>query len=158
MTAKESLAVMQRAVGEHHPYFHTVQGTLALVYLEGGRIDEAESLLRIALPGLIATYGPDRPDHAEMYAAQGTLHVLRGQVARGIGELHRAVTLAVRSGLPDVRMQTRFALARALWDHRPEERDLALALARDAEQDAAAAGDPARGRRIAAWIAAREGK
>ncbi|MDC0722972.1 serine/threonine-protein kinase [Nannocystis bainbridge] len=150
----EASAGLDSLLGERHPFACMAHANLGLAHFELGHFDEAARLLEPALPQIIATFGNDRLDYAEYFAATGMLQLGRGAIARALDDLERAHSLAERSQQPLIRTIAHFALARALWDHEPSQRDRALALARQAERDAHAIRNPRRQREIAAWLTA----
>jgi len=150
---REANQVLGSQLGPLHPFARTAQANLGLAYLELGNVDEAAKLLEPALPQMYAVFGVDRPDFAEYFVATGTLHLGRKAVTQALADFEHGYALGERSGQPAVRAVSRFALARALWDHDPSQRARALTLARQAERDAAAVRNTKRQREIASWLA-----
>ncbi|PCC75124.1 Serine/threonine protein kinase [Nannocystis exedens] len=149
----EASVTLDRYLGARHPFTCVARANLGLAHLELGHLDEAGRLIEPALPQIIAAFGNDRLDFAEYFAATGALHLGRGAVTRALADLERARDLAERSQQPIIRAVTHFALARALWDHEPSQRERALTLARQAERDAIVTRNARRQREIAAWLA-----
>ncbi|MDP9286286.1 MAG: adenylate/guanylate cyclase domain-containing protein, partial [Actinomycetota bacterium] len=88
-----------RRLGDHR-YFSTTALSLALALVELGRIDEAEKWLEEAVAG---TNPADVGDAAGSQAARGRIAALRGDHARGIEHVERAVELAERTDFYDLR-------------------------------------------------------
>ncbi|WAS89579.1 serine/threonine-protein kinase [Nannocystis punicea] len=150
----EASATLDRHLGQRHPFACMAHANLGLAHFELGHFDEAARLIEPALPQIIAAFGNDRFDYAEYFAATGLLQLDRGAITRALGDLERAHDLAERSDQPVIRAVTHFALARALWDHEPNQRERALALARQAERDAATVRNTRRQREISVWLTA----
>ncbi|MDC0674835.1 serine/threonine-protein kinase [Nannocystis radixulma] len=152
---REASQILGNQLGPLHPFARTAQANLGLAYLELGDLGEATKLLDSALPQMYAVFGADRPDFAEYFTATGTLHLGRKAIARALADLEQGYLLGERSGQPALRAVTHFALARALWDHEPTQRERALTLARQAERDAGAVRNAKRQREIGSWLALR---
>ncbi|MCY1063368.1 serine/threonine-protein kinase [Nannocystis sp. RBIL2] len=148
----EARVTLDRHLGARHPFTCIARANFGLARLELGHLDEAARLIEPSLPQIIAAFGTDRLDFAEYFAATGVLHLGRGAITRAFADLERAHELAERSQQPIIRAVTHFALARALWDHDPSQRERALALARQAERDATTMRNARRQREIAAWL------
>jgi tetratricopeptide (TPR) repeat protein len=154
--SSEAIRIFSEHLGPRHLFTFMAQANLALAHLETGDMNAFERLFEPAFVALVTGFGADRPDLALFYEASGALNLARGAVQKAFLDLETACELAGRLGQPTVRAHVRFALARALWDHRPFERARALTLARQAGHDAHAYDlrerDP-----IDAWLASHEG-
>jgi hypothetical protein len=74
------------------------------------------------------TAGREHPDVAYALQGLGDTHLAAGRPADAIAPLERALTIRAAGSVPDDLAETRFALARALWDagrDRPRARTLA---------------------------------
>jgi hypothetical protein len=122
-----------------------------------GRPAEALAALRRALPAWEAQIGPEHPYLAYALTALGRALLALARPAEALPPLERALRLREANDHdPSNVAETRFALARALWDARADHtRALALAeKARASYDQAHAAKDAAL---VEAWLAPRAG-
>jgi hypothetical protein len=91
------------------------------------------------------TAGREHPDVAYALQGLGDTHLAAGRPADAIAPLERALTIRAAGSVPDDLAETRFALARALWDA-GRDRPRARTLAGEAEAGLAAAIDKAAAR------------
>ena len=153
---RESIDVFSEGVGPQHPYTLQSLANLALVQFDSGEYEQASESLAGSLDAWIAIIGEDNPGTAEHQCVAGLLDIRAGELAGGLAKLRRAHELGERRGHSAARYRTRLSLARALWDHAPEERSRAIELAHAAEHDAITLGDD-HGRTVAReWLLARE--
>ena len=149
--AWESVELLRRSLGRQHPWTAMQEANLALLLFDTDRRDEARELIAVSLPALVGAVGKERPDASEFFAVSGMVH-LEDAPERALAELRHAYELGERSGLPRIRSLSRFGLAQGLWRFVPEERARAVELARQAAEDAAAAGRASRRAKILAWL------
>lgn len=162
--AAQALPMMRRAVAifeakmPGHPLTALCRGTLGEALRVLGRHDEAAAEYRAALRGVETSFfGPEHIYVSLPLQGLGLLLVDRGRPAEALPPLERALEVRERQPVPRGWLEdTRFTLARALWDS-GRDRARALELARQARAGFAALGEAERTHRaeVEAWLAAR---
>jgi eukaryotic-like serine/threonine-protein kinase len=131
---------------------------LGRLWLQQGQPERAREPLQRALAIREEAQGASHPELEAALSALGRTHLAAGSRAEGVELLERALVLCASPRvLPHHAAQTRFALARALWEV-PEGRDRARALAAQARADWARAGRKAQRRQVEAWLAAADAR
>jgi len=140
-TNRKALTIGERMFPPEHPINADFYTNVALCLDRKEQWAESLELYRKALPVLEQSYGPDSQD-----VAIGLTHVGRSLVELGRAEealplLERAVTIDLPDHMPVFdAVGPSFTLARALWDT-GRDRERAVALAQNARDRLAAAGD-----------------
>jgi tetratricopeptide (TPR) repeat protein len=157
-----AIAIKESAFGRDHPAVAMSLANLAAVHFDTGAYEKAKALLERAVAVLEPALGADHPDLATSMHNLGEVHLALGEHAQAVAPLERA--LAIREtalgsddgdGKP-VRelVESRFALAQALWDVGSDRRR-ALALAQRAATGARTLGADGREElaAIETWLA-----
>jgi serine/threonine protein kinase/tetratricopeptide (TPR) repeat protein len=155
----EALEVLRRAVGAaekgrgpEHPDVALPCNTLGQVLVEAGRPTEALGYFERALRLRESKLGSWHPELAFPLTGQGEALLKLGRPAEALGPLERALTVRLSRPVPAKELaETRFALARALWESRG---DMARArrLAQEAERALVHPGTESLRARIQAWL------
>lgn len=111
-----ALAIEEAALGPTHVALATTLHNLACSHLALGAYAEARRLNLRALAIGEATQGHDHPDGAYALQGLGDIDLAEGHPAEAVAPLERALTIRIASSTPRELAETRFALARALWD------------------------------------------
>jgi tetratricopeptide (TPR) repeat protein len=153
---EDSIAIWTRAYGPNSPWLANLLGNKGEYLVALGRLDEALVAFDDALARWETLWGPTHAFLAYPLTGIGVARWKQGRSADALAPLERALAIREASE-PDAATvaETRFALARALWDAgRDRKRALALAATvrteyerHDTQADKA--------REVAAWIAAR---
>ncbi|MET0404640.1 MAG: serine/threonine-protein kinase [Cystobacter sp.] len=159
---EEARRVLRRAVdaaeqarGPEHPDTAQPRVTLGRVLVEQGRPGEALALFTRALRLRERTLGAGHPDLAAPLTGQGEALLKLDRPLDALAPLERALTL--RTGhpvAPESLAETRFLLARALWDSH-QDTSRARLLARQAEHALERPGSEALRTQVQAWLAAK---
>ncbi len=132
--AEGSLQVYRQAYGPNHPHISEALNNRGEALAQLGRHAEAERDLRAAIDLSVIRVGPDHPWTANSLTALGKTLVALQRSPEAIAFLKRALVIRERSE-PNARLaaETRFALARALWETNQDRRGArtAAAAARD---------------------------
>jgi tetratricopeptide (TPR) repeat protein len=158
----EALQVLTRAVeaaersrGPEHPDVAGPSSTLGLVLVEAGRTTEALGHFDRALRLRERALGAQHPELAGPLTGRGEALLRLGRATEALVPLERALALREKHAVaPGELAETRFALARALWDSRKDAaraRELALKAEDALEQP----GTGALRARVQAWLDAR---
>lgn len=135
--------ILERTVGPRHPAIAAALDNIGVILFEQGRLDEAQDHHQRALTMFEAVAGADHPDTAESLMGLATVALARGDAETSRAHAQRALAILEASELPGVTIaEARFLLARALWAGDPRS-SKAIALARRARDEYAAAGEPA---------------
>ena len=141
----------ERARGPEHPDVAVPCVTLGEVLLDMGRPREAGEYFDRALLVREQAWGPLHPELAAPLTGQGEVLLALGRAAEALVPLERALALrASESVASEAWAQTRFALARALWESRQDEAR-ARRLAQEAEGALGHPGAEALRERIQTW-------
>ncbi|MFY0582600.1 tetratricopeptide repeat protein [Cystobacter fuscus] len=145
----------ERARGPEHPDTAQPCTTLGRVLVDQGRPGEALTLFSRALRLRERALGPQHPDLAAPLTGQGEALLKLGRAPEALVPLERALVLrSTHTVPPEALAETRFALARALWDtHTDSAR--AILLAREAEHTLERSGTEALRAQVQAWLAER---
>jgi tetratricopeptide (TPR) repeat protein len=159
---EEAERVLHRAVeaaeqarGPEHPDVAQPCGTLGLVLVEAGRASEAVAVLERAVRVREQALGPKHPELAVPLTGLGEALLKLGRPSDALVPLERALALHESRAAPPVELaETRFALARALWESRKDTaraRQLAQVAGTTLEQP----GTEALRTRIQTWLGSR---
>ncbi|MFL5356784.1 tetratricopeptide repeat protein [Archangium sp.] len=152
------LRAVEAAEGSRGPEHPDVAGpctTLGQVLLDAGRPGEALGYFERALALRERVLGPQHPELAGPLTGRGEALVKLGHPTEALAPLERALALRESHEGPGRELaETRFALARALWD---SQKDTARArqLAKQAESALAQPGSEALLARVQAWLGSR---
>jgi tetratricopeptide (TPR) repeat protein len=160
--AGEAVRVLHRAVeaaermrGPEHPDVAQPCGTLGQVLMDLGRPTEALGFFERARSIREQTLGPEHPELAVALTGQGEALLKLGRAAEALAPLERALALRESRPVPPVELaETRFALARALWETR-KDTARARRLAQQAESTLEHPGSEALRARVQAWLGTR---
>jgi tetratricopeptide (TPR) repeat protein len=150
----EAIGIWERTLGPDHPEIAAALNNLGNAYDDRDEYDRAGPLHERALAIWEKAYGPDHPYLAGALTSLGDTRWHQRRYAESIAALERA--LAIREGRETPHEQlgeTRFMLARALWDgagDRTRARELARLAA--ADFDALGPGRAAERREAEAWL------
>ncbi|WNG22685.1 tetratricopeptide repeat protein [Cystobacter fuscus] len=152
---RRAVEASERARGPEHPDTAQPCTTLGRVLVDQGRPGEALTLFSRALRLRERALGPQHPDLAAPLTGQGEALLRLGRAPEALAPLERALVLrSTHTVPPEALAETRFALARALWDtHTGSAR--ALLLAREAEHTLERSGTEALRAQVQAWLAER---
>ncbi|HEX8819302.1 MAG TPA: tetratricopeptide repeat-containing protein kinase family protein, partial [Archangium sp.] len=158
----EAVRVLRRAVeaaeqtrGPTHPDVAQPCSTLGQVLVEAGRASEAVEVLERAVGIRERTLGPKHPELAAPLTGLGEALLKLGRASEALTPLERALALRESHTLVSVELsETRFALARALWESR-KDTTRARQLAQVAESTLEQPGTEALRARIQAWLGSR---
>jgi tetratricopeptide (TPR) repeat protein len=129
---------------------HHVRGDALFVL---GRLDEAEAEFNICMKGLRYQNAESDPEMGHALHGLGDIWRARGDTAKALGFFEQAMQLRERSETsPLLKADTRFALARTLWDA-GGDRARAQRLAEEARALLSPLSFQARQRAIATWLA-----
>jgi tetratricopeptide (TPR) repeat protein/tRNA A-37 threonylcarbamoyl transferase component Bud32 len=142
---ERALAILEKALGPDHPNVASVLTNLGVVARKQGKFKEARGYHERALAIREKALGPDHPNVASPLVGLGQVMLGEGNPSEALPLLERALTIrtATEVGPTDL-AETRFVLARALWDAGPEagrDRERAKALAELAHTAFAEAGE-----------------
>ena len=159
---QRALAIRTAAFGPKHPRVATSLNNVGDVLLAMKRLPEALDYYQRALAMFESTLGPKHPNLAYPLTSIGEVELGLHAPDKAIAPLSRAVALReANQGDPSELAESRFALARALWDAahggtRARDRARARQLAGQAKDAVAALGDAGKEplAEIAAWQAA----
>jgi tetratricopeptide (TPR) repeat protein len=145
----------ERARGPEHPNVAGPITTLGLVLVEAGRAAEALGHFERALRLREHALGAQHPELAAPLTGRGEALLKLGRASEALAPLERALALRESHTVPPVELaETRFALARALWESR-KDGARARQLAQKAESILAQPGTEALRARVQAWLGAR---
>jgi tetratricopeptide (TPR) repeat protein/tRNA A-37 threonylcarbamoyl transferase component Bud32 len=152
---KRAVEAAERARGPEHPDVAGPSSTLGRVLVDAGRPAEALRHFERALRLREHALGAGHPELAVPLTGRGEALVNLGRAWEALAPLERALALRETHTVAPVELaETRFALARALWDVRQD-----TARARELAQKAGGAleqpGSEALRTRVQAWLAAR---
>jgi tetratricopeptide (TPR) repeat protein len=157
---ERALPVLEAAFSPHHPVASAARNNLAEALRKLDRFEEAIEHYRRAERSFAAGLGEESVYVALPLQGIGEAELARGRPGAALAVLERALALRRQEGVaPFWLAETRFALARALWDA-GADRPLARALAREAVEGLAAqegADEADLRRRIEEWLAGRGG-
>ncbi len=145
---ERALTVLEKALGPQHPVLSIPLTLLGRALTGLGRYEEAQRRLDRAL---VLQQQPE--EHAglmEPLTALGLLQLARGRPAAAVPLLERALRLAPE----EAATETRFVLARALWESK-QDRPRALELAARARSDWQRRGNAPRLAEVSQWLASR---
>ena len=150
----EAIGIWERTLGPDHPEIAGALNNLGNAYDDRREYDRAGPLHERALAIWEKAYGPEHPYLGNALTSLGSTRWHEGRHAEAIAALERA--LAIREGRETPREdlgETRFILARALWDG-AGDRSRARELARLAADDFGALGPgrAAERREAEAWL------
>ncbi len=159
---EEAVRVLRRAVeaaeqvrGPEHPDVAQPCSTLGLVLVEAGRASEAVAVLERAVRVRELALGPKHPELTIPLTGLGEALLKLGRPTDALVPLERALAVHESRAAPPVELaETRFALARALWESRKDTtraRQLAQVAGTTLEQP----GTEALRTRIQTWLGAR---
>ncbi|MEM7155911.1 MAG: serine/threonine-protein kinase [Myxococcota bacterium] len=134
----ESLELRRAQFGDDHPGVGAAHRVLARVAHARGKHEQAREHADKAVQILEATRGKQHLDVQAALSTRARIRTAAGDPAGGIEDLRAA--LAIAEGLeraPVELAELRFELAKALFDHREEDRAQARAMAAAAEGEAA---------------------
>lgn len=151
LRAREALAGAEALYPADHPEIGRSVELLAQVLMEAGRPAEAIPVFERALSIYAHGIGADHP-----YAStpeQGIGHCLLrlGRAHEAVPHLRRALGIRTREGSPVLVAESRFGLAKALWESGGSRSD-AVRLARAAERGYAENHRPEASEEVAAWL------
>jgi tetratricopeptide (TPR) repeat protein len=131
----KSVAIARRAYGERSPMLSEPLNNYGEVLSESGRHREAEPVLREAIEHMTARFGAEHEVQAYPLLPLGNTLVATGRAKEGVAVLDKALAIRERSE-PNRHLiaETRFALARALWEEnadRARARQQAIAARED---------------------------
>ncbi|MCX4239668.1 serine/threonine-protein kinase [Paraliomyxa miuraensis] len=140
--AKRSLELRRARSGDDHPGVGAALRVLASIAEGRGDLRMAAEHADQALAQLRRTRGEQHPDVLDVLGLRAGIELAAGRVDDGVRDLEDALAMAEALERPALeRAARRFALAKALAEHRPDDRARALELATAAEAEAKAA-DP----------------
>jgi tetratricopeptide (TPR) repeat protein/predicted Ser/Thr protein kinase len=154
-----ALAIREQAYGLEHPKVAAALHNLGVVAESEGKYEEARGYHERALTIEEKTLGPEHPSLAATLTSLGEALLGLAKPAEALPHLERALTIhTANAGDPTRSAETRFALARALWDAPAEsgrDRERARTLAEQARSAFADAGEMAAKelREVQAWQA-----
>ena len=109
--------VFARAYGPNSPDLALILSNRGEYLVALGRLDEAVAAFRGALTRWEAQLGPENPLLAHPLTGLGLAHLTAGRSTEALPPLERALRLReAHEPDPTLVTETRFALARALWD------------------------------------------
>lgn len=158
-TFDRALAIVRGSWGPDHPQAGILQINRAGLLRDAGRLREALAAAREAERIFRSALGPDHPNCAYAHNAAGTLLLDLGRPSEAVRELRRAIRIRERARSDVVeRAETRFTLARALWElgSRPEAVREARRALRELEGRPGERADDDR-RRVRRWLAGHGG-
>jgi tetratricopeptide (TPR) repeat protein len=146
--------ILRKALGAGHPEVAMQMSNRGEILNALGRYEEARALFNAALAVSKKEFPPDHPDVGDSLNGVGASYLGQGKPEPALAPLERALAIREKSGAEPPHIgETRFLLARALWDS-GGDRARARALAQAAR---AAYGDkaPWSGKVVAieSWIA-----
>ncbi|EPX64216.1 hypothetical protein D187_005350 [Cystobacter fuscus DSM 2262] len=152
---RRAVEASERARGPEHPDTAQPCTTLGRVLVDQGRPAEALTLFTRALRLRERALGPRHPELAAPLTGQGEALLRLGRASEALAPLERALVLrSTHTVPPEALAETRFALARALWDTHPDSARARL-LAREAELTLERSGTEALRAQVQAWLAER---
>jgi tetratricopeptide (TPR) repeat protein len=129
---ERALAVVERAHGPEHPFMVGHLVNLATIHQRRGDLDETGRLLSRAATIAEAWGGPNHSIVATPLLGLSEIDLLRGDTRAATPRLERALAILERTPQDRPNLaHARWALARAIWESRPQ-RARAVALARSA--------------------------
>mgnify|MGYP002619580034 CR=1 FL=1 len=153
---EEALVVYAATVGERHPDYARVLHNLGNIYQAVGELEDARWYYERALEIRSESLPADHWELGDSYAGLAELDVLAGDLPTAITRFTKALEIHERGEAdPLTRASSRFALAKALWDHGEQEDARAAAMRAREEIEAS---DPSARRvrgEIDAWLAGR---
>ncbi len=160
--ASEAVRVLHRAVeaaermrGPEHPDVAQPCSTLGQVLMDLGRPTEALGFFERSRRIREQALGREHPELAFSLTGQGEALLKLGRAAEALAPLERALALRESRPVPPVELaETRFALARALWETR-QDTTRARQLAKQAESTLEHPGSEGLRARVQAWLGAR---
>jgi tetratricopeptide (TPR) repeat protein len=136
----EAIEIKQQVFGPDHPEMAFALVNRGSALHRRQQLDAASASYRRALAIFEQAHGPDHPTVSYPLAGLGWIELDRGAPRRAIPFLERAMTVRDGTTFGDAeRAETRFLLARALWDAAADRRR-ARALARQARVEQERAG------------------
>ncbi|HYO51239.1 serine/threonine-protein kinase [Archangium sp.] len=151
----QAVEAAERARGPEHPDVAVPCSTLGLVLVDAGRPTEALSYFERALRLREHALGAQHPELAAPLTGRGEVLLKLGRPTEALAPLERALALRESHAVPPVELaETRFALARALWDSR-KDGARARELAQKAESALEQPGTRSLRARVQAWLGAR---
>lgn len=133
---ERALAIWEKALGPDHPNVANSLNNLASIYYSTGAYEDAKVLYERALSIHEKALGPDHPHVAYSITGLAKLALVQRQPANAVALAERAVRVREASDVStETLAESRFVLARAMWDAPPgqgRDRDRALTLARQA--------------------------
>jgi tetratricopeptide (TPR) repeat protein len=152
---RQAVTAAEQARGPEHPDVALPCSTLGQVLVEAGRPTEALGYFERALRLRQNKLGARHPELAFPLTGQGEALLKLGRPAEALAPLERALSVRQTSAVPPVELaETRFALARALWEA-GGDKERARRLAQEAESALAHPGSEALRTRVQAWLASR---
>ncbi len=146
-------AIFEKAFGPDHETVATALRVLGDTYLREGRYAEGLAEEQRALGVMGKVLAPDNVEVAAPLTGIGRAQVSLGRAAEAIPLLERALALRMGAGRDPIdAAETRFALARALWESR-RDRARAWALATEARAAYGGARSATERAEVDAWLA-----
>jgi tetratricopeptide (TPR) repeat protein len=114
---RRSFAISEKALGPGHPNVALALNNVGDVLRIQGKLDEAAADYRRALAIWEKRFGPEHPDVAVALTGLGRTLLDQRQAGKALAMLERALAIRLaHPGDPTELQETRFALARALWE------------------------------------------
>jgi tetratricopeptide (TPR) repeat protein/predicted Ser/Thr protein kinase len=137
---QRALAIKEKALGPEHPSVAVSLYQIGKILVDQKRFDEGQALYARALAIDTKAHGADDPELAFDYTGIGEAYLSAGRPGEAIPPLTRALELRSKAQGDDPTdlAETRFMLARALWERGDHAR--AVVMARSAHAVYAAAG------------------
>jgi tetratricopeptide (TPR) repeat protein/tRNA A-37 threonylcarbamoyl transferase component Bud32 len=153
---ERALAINEKALDPDHPALGDSHRHLGKLALSGEKFDEARGHYERALAIYEKVLGPDHIEVAYPLTGLGTALLSLGETSEALPHLERALTIrSSNTDDPTNLAQTRFALARALWNAPAEQgrdRDRARELAELARGAYVEAGEKSAVEEIDIWL------
>ncbi len=131
---QRAVDILRKALGAGHPEVEMHLSNRGEILNALGRYEEARALFNSALAVWAKELPADHPNVGDSLNGVGLSYLGQGAPDRALAPLEKALTIREKSGAePSQIGETRFLLARALWDI-GQDRARAVALARSAQQ------------------------
>ena len=132
---ERALQIASRSRGRDHPDYGISLMMLGSMHRDAGQLDKAAQRFNEARANFEKSVGPDHSNMGFVLHGLGTVELARGDGEAGRRFLEAALVVRTSNATdPDLLAETRFALARALWDAKAEQ-TRALQLARKALEE-----------------------
>jgi tetratricopeptide (TPR) repeat protein/predicted Ser/Thr protein kinase len=114
---ERALAIKEKALGSEHPDIVLSLNNLGNALYQQGKLDEARGHYERALAIAEKALSPDHPDIGYPATALGRVLIDLGKPVEALQQLERALSIrTAHAGDPTQLAETRFVLARALWE------------------------------------------